>query len=79
MNIGSKISKNFAFELEFLYFLTSFSDGIDWFEFHMVSSWCKVDHNPSHSIGLTILNFLIFDFRIYNIHHIKDEDEDEDE
>jgi hypothetical protein len=73
MLIGSKIGKNFAWELDMLCRLRDFSDGIDWFHFTIESDWYEGDHKPSFNMMLVIMNFKIFEFGIYNIHHLENE------
>jgi hypothetical protein len=73
--IGFKLTKNFAFELSGLYFFRKFSDGINWIEFLIDSDFYEGDHNPQFGIKLIILNFIIFDFRVYNVNHREDNDE----
>ena len=70
---GFKLTKNFAFEFNFLYFVRDFSDGVDWLDFVIGSDWYRGDHNPQFGVKLTILNMIIFDFRIYNVHHGEEE------
>jgi hypothetical protein len=72
--IGTKLSENFAWELGFLYFIRKFSDGIIWFEFTANSNLYRGDHNPQHEIRLIILNFMVFEFRIYNVNHAEKDD-----
>jgi len=73
--IGSKLSKNFAWELGFLYKVRNFSDGVDLLRFTVESSWFKGDHNPQYGVQLMVLNHMIFEFKIYNVNHVKDDDE----
>lgn len=72
--ISSKISKNFAWELGFLYFIRKFSDGVTLFELSIDASFYKGDHNPQFGIKLMVLNFMVFEFRIYNVHHVEEDD-----
>jgi hypothetical protein len=71
--IGLKITRDFAFELNFLTFIRRFSDGVDWFHLEIKSDWYKGDHNPQFGIHLIILNITIFEFRIYNVNHVEDD------
>ena len=86
-NLHSKIGDNYAWELETFYNYRSFADGIDFFIFDWSYDKYICDHNPKFNITLKILNFIIFDFTVYNIWHTDhpnspyygmDEDEDED-
>ena len=74
ISISSKINKKYAFEINGLYKIREFKDGVDFFEFYIKLDLYKQDHKPSFQIWFEIFNFLILDFHIYNIHHIeKDE------
>jgi hypothetical protein len=72
--LSFKLTKNFAFEFNFLYSVRKFSDGVDWLDFAIDSDWYRGDHNPQFGVKLTILNLIIFDFRIYNVNHVEDDD-----
>jgi hypothetical protein len=65
-----KITKNFALDISCFYFCRHIKDGIDWISFEIDSSWFEGDHNPQFSIIFIILNFIIFEFNIYNKHHL---------
>lgn len=69
--IGSKINKNFAWEWSGFHFYRGFDDGIDWINFSIESDFFEMDHNPQFTIRFVILNFILFDLCIHNIHHIK--------
>lgn len=68
-----KISKNFAVELTAFHFVRQLDDGIDFFNFECQADWYRGDHNPRFLTMLTILNFKIFEFMIYNVNHIKED------
>jgi len=72
--IGTKLSKNFAWELGFLYKLRDFSDGIDFFDLKINYDRFKGDHNPQFGVCLVIMNFLIFQFEIYNVNHVLEDE-----
>jgi len=72
MFIGRKINKNYAWELSGLYLLRLFSDGIDFFEFHINWDRYLADHTPAFEMLLVIFNFKIFEFTIYYIWHRND-------
>jgi len=72
--IGFRISKNFAFEINFLTFIRDFKDGVNWISLNITSDWYKGDHNPQFGIHLVILNITIVEFRVYNVNHVKEED-----
>jgi hypothetical protein len=64
-----KISKNFAFESSFFHKIRNFKDGISVLKLDFNLDFFKGDHNPKYSIELIALNFMVFEFRIYNINH----------
>ena len=67
--LHSKINENYAWELSGLHMLRQFSDGVDFFEFHINWDRYLADHTPSFQIMLVILNFTIFEFNIYYVWH----------
>ncbi len=69
-----KLNKDYAIDLNLCYSNRQFSDGITFFE--LVCNYDKylADHKPSFDFSLTILNFVIFEFDLYYIHH-RDETE----
>ena len=67
---GSKIGKNYAWELNTFYKYRDFSDGIDFFIVEITFDKYPNDHNPKFEIAIKILNLMIVDFDIYNIWHI---------
>lgn len=74
MVFGSKISKNFAWELTLFHKVRSFSDGIDFLDIRIVLDLYKGDHTPRFTFFFEMLNFTLIEFNIYNINHIKEED-----
>ena len=70
---STKISKNYAFEMSSLHFVRSFKDGVTFFSYEIDSDFYKADHNPKFGAMLVILNFVIFEFRIYNVNHVDKE------
>jgi len=71
--IGTKLSKNYAWELGFLYKFRDFSDGIDWVDLKINFDKFKGDHNPKFNVLFAVCNFLIFEFCIYNVNHVEEE------
>ena len=67
---GTKINKDYAWEIGFLYFIRNFSDGLTGFSFLINFDKYKGDHNPKFNVALIIFNFLVFDFSIYNTNHV---------
>lgn len=70
---GGTIGNDYAWELDFFYKLRDFKDGVTFFEF--VLNWDKYmcDHNPRFEFSLMILNFKIWEFSIYNVWHVDNE------
>ena len=60
----------YAFEADFLRFIREFKDGITFFEFSFNLDCFEADHNPQFTFMLIFLNLKVFEFNIYNIHHV---------
>ena len=67
-----KLSKNYALEISGCHRIRDLKDGLDLTEFHVVWDRYKADHNPRFHVILVILNFVIFEFEIYNVNHCED-------
>lgn len=69
LSIFKKLNKNYGLELTFLSLLQDFNEGVVFFNFAI--NWDKYedDHTPSFAITLIILNWVVFDFLIYYLHH----------
>lgn len=67
--LNSKISKNFAFELNMFYKIRNYNDGITFINYEVNTDFYKGDHNPKFVINFEVLNFIIFEFKIYNVNH----------
>ena len=70
---GGKVGDDYAWELDFLYKYRDFSDGIDFFVFKCGLDKYHCEHNPKFDFSLRILNVTIFEFSIYNIWHMDNE------
>lgn len=75
MTTGSKISKNYVWELTLLYKYRSLDDGLSLFEFKSDIDWYDGDHCPKADISLRLFNWTIFEFNIYNVNHADDSDD----
>jgi hypothetical protein len=73
--IGTKITKNFAWELGFFYLLRDFKDGIDFIDIGICLDLFKNDHKPSFRVGFVLFNIMVFEFNVYNVNHMEDTDE----
>lgn len=71
-----KINKNYGWELCAGHFYRSLEDGIDAFNFQFVWDRYLADHSPRLQIMLIILNYKIFEFSIYYLHHRNDVEDD---
>lgn len=67
--VGTKLSKNFAWEANFFYRIRNFKDGLSAFELSLTADWFKNDHNPQCGLCLIILNVMIVEFNIFNVNH----------
>jgi len=76
--VGSKINKDYAWEISALHFLRQLSDGVTFFEFKV--NWDRYldDHTPRFDLMLVILNYKLIEFSIYYMWH-RDELETTDE
>lgn len=68
---SKKLSKNYALDISILRPIRSILDGLTGIEFEVNCDWFKADHCPKFNIILIICNFIIFEFEIYNVNHIK--------
>ena len=75
-NFHGKINKDYGWEFCGGHFYRSFEDGLDAFNFEFVWDRYLADHSPRLQIMLVILNYKIFEFGIYYLHH-RDDLEDE--
>ena len=71
-NFGTKLGKNYAWEVQLFYLVRSVCDGFTPFKLLMDFDWYVSDHKPSFEFGLVLLNFSIFELTIYNIYHCDD-------
>lgn len=75
--ISKKINTKYAMDFCGLYQHRNFDDGIDFFVFDVSLDLYELDHNPRFSISLRIINFTIFEFEIYNMFHLTNNDEND--
>ena len=66
------MKKKMKIGLSTLYKLRDYSDGITFFDFKINLDLYEDDHKPYFEIQLTVLNFMIFHFEIYNMYHLED-------
>lgn len=72
-----KITKNFSWEVAALYKFRDFSDGISFFGITCDLDTYEGDHNPQFVFRIEMLNFILVEFGIYNIHHVFNEDKEQ--
>ena len=66
----------YDWEISGFHFYRQVEDGIDFIDFKIYWDRYKGDHKPSFNIFISICNFVLLDFQIYNINHMEDiEDE----
>lgn len=64
----------FAWELVLFHKIRDWSDGVTWFEFVYNVDRFVADHNPKYDLHLIIANITIFEFNIYNVYHVEEEE-----
>ena len=67
--IGHKINDDYAWEFSALHQFREKTDGISFCEFQINWDRFLADHTPQFTIMLVLLNYKIFEFNIYYIHH----------
>ena len=66
-NFGTRLGKNYAWEVELFY--TNFKGGFTPIKFEVdYESYC-CDHKPSFEIELTLFSITLFHLHIYNVWH----------
>ena len=68
-----KLGKDYAIDANFFYQVRTFTDGITFIAPEINLDLYRGDHKPSLNLTLEILNFIIFNVEIYNVHHVDDE------
>lgn len=69
---GTKIGKNYAWEMEWFCFHRMLIEGFTPIKFGVEYDYYIGDHKPSFEVELVLFNFTIFHFTIYNIWHCND-------
>ena len=62
----------YGWELVLLHKVRDWKDGISFFEFVMNLDRFVADHNPRFEVRLSLFNWTVFEFSVYNIHHMED-------
>lgn len=66
---NGKLNKNYGWEFCAGHLYRSFKDGSDIFNFQFIWDRYLADHSPRLQVMLVILNYKIFEFNIYYLHH----------
>jgi len=74
-----RLNENYTFEWNVFQHHRSLSDGLTFFHCNWQADWFHGDHNPQLRLELDVLNIVVLDLSIYNIHHVEDPDEAEQE
>ena len=73
MTLATSINEDYAMELTLFHNYRSLSDGLSVVEFDCNFDWYHGDHCPKFDLSLRMFNWTIFEFNIYNRHHVEDE------
>jgi len=73
MTTSTFINEDYAMELTILYRYRDLADGLSVIEFDCNFDWYHGDHCPKFNLSLRLFNWTIFEFNIYNRHHVVDE------
>lgn len=73
IGLSTRLGKNYAIDVAGFYRVRSLKDGISLVGFDVDFSWYKADHHPKFEVVLIVLNFMILDISVYNIHHITED------
>ena len=65
---ANKINKDYAYELGFFSMVKKFKNGIIFFNSDLDLSY-RGDHSPQFELRLIILNCMLIELSIYNVHH----------
>jgi hypothetical protein len=66
---SGKINKDYGWEFCGGHFYRCLEDGLDVFNFQFIWDRYLTDHSPRLQVMLVILNYKIFEFNIYYLHH----------
>tara|TARA_Y100000310_G_C20338346_1_gene648590 strand:+ start:298 stop:516 length:219 start_codon:yes stop_codon:yes gene_type:complete len=64
-----KLTKDYEVEISVIEKYRDYSDGITFFDFFMNWDRFLADHSPQFNISIFFMNYAIFDFNIYYLHH----------
>jgi len=67
-----KLGRDYAIDVAGLYQVRKLKDGITVADLEVGGSWYRGDHNPSFTVRLMAMNFMILEVTLYNVHHVED-------
>ena len=75
MLLATTINEDYAMELMLLHRYRDLSDGLSVVEFDCNFDWYHGDHCPKFDLSLRLFNWTIFEFNVYNRHHVEDDED----
>lgn len=75
MLLATTINEDYAMELMLLHRYRDLSDGLSVAEFDCNFDWYHGDHCPKFDLSLRLFNWTIFEFNVYNRHHVEDDED----
>jgi hypothetical protein len=69
LQLDFPINENYHVDINGLYKMRNFSDGISFLEIKINLDTYVGDHNPQGGIQIVFFNINVLEIRIYNIHH----------
>jgi len=69
IHFDAAVSEDYSLEVVVLHPIRALSDGLTLWECKLNADWYRGDHCPRYEFELVILNVMILEVRVYNIHH----------
>jgi len=69
MTFGGEISTNYGWEFTLFHKIRHYSDGVTFLEAQINWDRYKADHCPRFTFYIIFLNFTIFEYQVYYLHH----------
>ena len=66
---GSKINKDYGWEVALFHKLRDFSDGITFWKAKINWDRYYADHSPRFGIHIVLLNYTLIEVNVYYLHH----------
>lgn len=70
LQIDFAINEDYHVDINGLYKMRNFSDGISFLEVNVNLDSYVGDHNPQFGIQIVLFNINVLEIRIYNVHHV---------